>query len=193
MTHWTSLSYVVVDVEGNGHQPPDLVELAAVPIVDGIIGDPKTWLVRPDLPITPFARKIHGISNEQVAGAPVFAHIEADVLKALDASALIAHNAHIDVGVLQRKLGDWECPEVFDTLKLARRLLPDRTTHKLGALVEEFSLDKGLEREAQPHRAAYDAIVTARLFVHLAGRRTLEELRAGPSREGGGDDQQGLF
>lgn len=59
MADWTSLTSVVVDVEANGHQPPDLV----------------------------------------------------------------AHNAHVDVGVLQRKLDDWKTPEVFDTLKLARRPL----------------------------------------------------------------------
>ena len=48
MTDWTSLAYVVVDVEGNGQQPPDLVELAAVPIVGGKIGEPSSWLVRPE-------------------------------------------------------------------------------------------------------------------------------------------------
>lgn len=192
MTHWTSLNYVVIDVEGNGCQPPDLVELAAVPIVEGIIGKPRSWLVKPDQPVMHFAKKIHGISNEQVADSPVFAYIEADVLKALDASALIAHNAHVDVGVLQRKLGDWECPEVFDTLKLARRLLPGRKTYKLGSLVEEFELAHGLDGENKPHRAPYDAIVTARLFVHLAGRRTLEELRDQPSG-GGRDDEPALF
>jgi hypothetical protein len=157
MTHWATLNYVVVDVEGNGRQPPDLVELAAVPVVDGVIGEAKSWLIRPDQPITYFARKVHGVTNDQVAEAPVFAYIEADVLKALDASALVAHNAHVDVGVLQRKLGDWECPEVFDTLKLARRLLPGRKTYKLGALVEEFGLAQGLGGEDQPHRAKYDA------------------------------------
>jgi DNA polymerase III epsilon subunit-like protein len=36
MTDWTTLSYVVVDVEGNGQQPPDLVELAAVPVTAGM-------------------------------------------------------------------------------------------------------------------------------------------------------------
>ena len=30
MTDWTSLDYAVIDVEGNGQQPPDLVELAVV-------------------------------------------------------------------------------------------------------------------------------------------------------------------
>ncbi|MFJ8965847.1 exonuclease domain-containing protein [Lentzea sp. NPDC102401] len=192
MTHWTSLNYVVVDVEGNGHQPPDLVELAAVPIVDGIIGEPKTWLVKPDQPITGFAKRIHGISNDDVLAAPLFAYVEADVLKALDASALIGHNAHVDVGVIQRKLGDWECPEVFDTLKLARRLLPGLPSYKLSALVEKYELASGLDGEEKPHRAKYDAIVTARLFVLLAGRRSLEELRDLPAG-GGSDEEPALF
>jgi len=187
VTDWTSLSYVVVDVEGNGQQPPDLVELAAVPIVGGIIGEPVTWLVKPDQPITHFARKIHGISNDDVQDAPVFGYVEADVRKALDASALIAHNAHVDVGVLQRKLGDWECPEVFDTLKLARRLLPGRDSYKLGALVEEFKLAADFTAELKPHRATYDVLVTARLFVQIAGRLTLEELRDHPTGGGRGE------
>lgn len=192
MTDWKSLSYVVVDVEGNGQLPPDLVELAAVPIMGGTIGEPLSWLVKPDQSITHFARKIHGITNEQVEDAPVFAAVEADVLKALDSAALIAHNAHIDVGVLQRKLGDWECPEVFDTLKLARRLLPGRGSYKLGSLVEEFELASGLDDTLQPHRATYDVLVTARLFVLLATARTLEELRDQPSG-GAGDDEPVLF
>jgi len=37
MTDWMSLDYAVVDVEGNGQQPPDLVELAVVPIRSGVI------------------------------------------------------------------------------------------------------------------------------------------------------------
>ncbi|MEV4049595.1 exonuclease domain-containing protein [Amycolatopsis sp. NPDC049688] len=192
MTDWTSLSYVVVDVEGNGQQPPDLVELAAVPIVAGVVGEPSSWLVKPDQPITPFACRIHGIRNEQVEKAPTFADIAAEVLKALDADALIAHNAHIDVGVLQRKLDDWACPEVFDTLKFARRLAPGQPSYKLGALVDAFDLADDLPPDFTPHRATYDATVTARLFIHLAGRRALEELRDPPT-EGSQDDIPALF
>ena len=53
MTDWASMRYAVVDVEGNGQQPPDLVELAVVPIVGGIIRHPATWLVRPNPPDQP--------------------------------------------------------------------------------------------------------------------------------------------
>jgi DNA polymerase III epsilon subunit-like protein len=192
VTDWTSLRYVVLDVEGNGQQPPDLVELGTVPIVGGVIGQPSSWLVQPDQPITPFARKIHGIRNEDVAASPVFADIEPEVLGTLDGAVLVAHNAHVDVDVMRRKLPGWQCPEVFDTLKLARRLLPGHASYRLGALVEAFNLADGLPDDLTPHRATYDALVTAQLFVRLATSVSLEELR-GQTVEGGNDDAAVLF
>ena len=99
--------------------------------------------------------------------------------------------------MLRRKLGQWECPEIFDTLKLARRLLPDADSYKLGGLVEAFKLADDLPDGLAPHRATYDALVTARLFVRLAtlpdmGPLTLEELRNKPT-EGDEGDTPALF
>ncbi|BBJ39975.1 hypothetical protein SSPO_026930 [Streptomyces antimycoticus] len=191
MTDWTSLSFVVVDVEGNGHQPPDLVELAAVPIVGGVIGEPVSWLVKPDAPIKYFATRIHGLSNKDVADCPSFEAVKVDVLIALSHPAIVAHNAHVDLGVLQRKLTGWEPPEVFDTLKLARRLVPGLDSYRLGNLVETFSLAEGLPEDLSPHRAKYDALVAARLFVLLATKAaSLEELRDRPPKE---VDEDALF
>lgn len=193
MSDWTELSYAVVDVEGNGHQPPDLVELAAVPIVGGVIGEPVSWLLRPDQAITPMAQGIHGIRNKDVADAPVFADIKDDVLKALDVSAFVAHNAHVDANVLRRKLPGWVCPEVFDTLKLARRFVPGQANFRLSSLIEVFQLAEGLPRELHPHRATFDALVAARLFVQLAAiAGSLEELRGTPPG-GRGDETPSLF
>jgi exodeoxyribonuclease X len=182
MTDWTTLAYAVADVEGNGQQPPDLVELAVLPITDGTIGEPVSWLVKPPRPIKYMATTVHGISGKDVAGCPPFADIEHDVRQALASRVLVAHNAHVDVSVLRRELGGWEPPEVFDTLKLARRLLPGRPSYKLGALVKELSLDDGIPSGLQPHRAAYDVLVTARLFDRLATHAdgsplSLDELR----------------
>ena len=75
MADWTSLRYAVADVEGNGQQPPDLVELAVLPITDGVLGEPVSWLVKPPRPITYFATSIHGISSMHVASAPAFGDI----------------------------------------------------------------------------------------------------------------------
>ncbi|MGH3568596.1 MAG: 3'-5' exonuclease [Pseudonocardia sp.] len=188
MADWADLTYVVVDVEGNGQQPPDLVELAAVPIVGGVIGEPLSWLVRPETPIKHFATRIHGLTNKDVADCPTFEDITGNVLAALNADALVAHNAHVDLGVLRRKLPEWESPEVFDTLKLARRLVPSLDSYRLGNMVEAFSLAEGLPDEFTPHRATYDALVAARLFVLLATKAaSLEELRG--SEPGGSEDE----
>ncbi|GLZ30657.1 hypothetical protein Lesp02_28460 [Lentzea sp. NBRC 105346] len=191
MTDWTSLNFVIVDVEGNGQQPPDLVELAAVPVINGVIGEPLSWLVKPDAPIKHFATRIHGLTNKDVADCPSFDAITGNVLAALDADALVAHNAHVDLGVLTRKLPGWESPEVFDTLKLARRLVPGLDSYRLGNLVEAYSLAEGLPDDLSPHRATYDALVAARLFVLLATKAaSLEELRGQPPEKG---DENALF
>ncbi|MBX7268807.1 3'-5' exonuclease [Micromonospora sp. Llam7] len=189
MADWTDLTYAVVDVEGNGQQPPDLVELAVVPITGGVIGEPVSWLVRPAEPIKYYATRIHGLRNQDVADAPEFAAIEVEVARALGTAVLVAHNAHVDLDVLGRKFGDgWQRPEVFDTLKLARRLVPGQDSYRLGALVEYFKLTEELPEGLTPHRATYDALVTARLFVELATRaRSLEELRGDPP--GGGEGE----
>jgi exodeoxyribonuclease X len=146
---WTRLRYAVVDVEGNGHHPPDLV-----------------------------------------ANAPRFADIADDVRTALESAAIVAHNAHVDLDVLRRKLPEWEPAGVFDTLKPARRLVPGRPAYRLGALVEAFGLGAQMPPGLQPPPATYDALVTARLFTHLATQpdgspRSLAELR--DARPGGGD------
>lgn len=195
MTDWTTLDYAVADVEGNGQQPPDLVELAVLPITDGTIGEAVSWLVRPPRPIKYMATAVHGIRTRDVAGFPPFAEIDHEVRQALVSRVLVAHNAHVDVSVLKRELGGWEPPEVFDTLKLARRLLPGQPSYKLGALVTALALDTGIPAGMTPHRAVYDVLVTARLFARLAtgddGRpRTLAELRGhAPERKPGGTNE----
>ena len=76
---WTEQDYVVVDVEGNGARPPELVELTVVPIERGVIGSASTWLVRPPAPISDRARRIHGITDADVASAPPAAEVEAEI------------------------------------------------------------------------------------------------------------------
>jgi DNA polymerase III epsilon subunit-like protein len=98
--------------------------------------------------------------------------------------------------VLRHHLGGWESPEVLDTLKLARRLLPGQVSYKLGALVTAFSLADRLPSGLVPHRAVFDALVTARRFVRLATRHDGSSLSLGELRgpESGGDrDAETLF
>ena len=102
----------------------------------------------------------------------------------------------VNVGVIQRELGDWQCPEIFDRLKLAKRLLPRQKRYQLGVLVKELNLAEGLPGDLTPHRATYDVLVAARLFVRLATAidgqpLSLEALRGEPA--GDTDEAQALF
>jgi len=165
---WTTARLVVADVEGNGRRPPSLVEVALVPIVAGRIGEPASWLVRPPEPITWQATRVHGITNQDVADLPGIDAVGTEIRAHLDGAVVVAHNAHIDLDVLTRELPGWQPAAVIDTLKLARVRLSGQPSYRLGALVDAFDLARDLPIGLRPHRAAYDALVTARLFVHLA-------------------------
>ncbi|MEV4582329.1 exonuclease domain-containing protein [Nonomuraea jabiensis] len=164
---WTESRYAVADVEGNGQQPPDLVEPAIVLIDQGTVGEPLTWMVKPPRPITPLACRIHGISNQQVASDPPVTEYAADIMAVFDGAIFVAHNAHVDLSVLARELPGFQPDQVIDTLKLARRLVPGLPSYKLGALAEELKLAADMPVGLKPHRAAYDALMCARLLAHL--------------------------
>ena len=78
---------------------------------------------------------------------------------------------------------------MLDTLRLARRLLPDQPNHRLGSLVSALELGRDLPSGLRPHRAGYDALVTARLLVHLANSTASAPLSFETlhGRPGGGD------
>jgi exodeoxyribonuclease X len=192
---WTHVRFAVVDVEGNGQQPPDLFEVATVPIVGGVVGTPESWLVKPPRPITSMARRFHRISNDDVADHPRVEEVADQIRGRLDHAVFVAHNAHVDLGVLIRELpGFSPYFGVIDTLKLARRLLPGRASYKLGALAADLELACELPEDLRPHRAEYDALVCARLLFRLA---TLPKpappslgdlLTTPPTTQGGNDD-----
>ncbi|MFD7639560.1 exonuclease domain-containing protein [Kitasatospora sp. NPDC059795] len=170
---------LVVDVEGNGQTPPDLVEIAAVPVAGGRarLDSVRTTLIRPPRPITPFATRVHQLTDRDVAGAPSWEDIAPKVKADLDGAWIVAHNASTEYSVLTRHLPTWKPAGVIDTLRLARTLVPDAPGHGLDKLIVHLGLDlTGIT--GQRHRAAYDAQVTARLLLTLAAGMTFTELRA---------------
>lgn len=160
---------VVADVEGNGRQPPELVELAIVEIENGVAQkEPREWLVRPEKSITSIVSRIHGITNKMVADAPRFSEIARVVREAIDDAYLVGHNVQVDLDVLCRYLPDWAPRGTIDTLRLARSFLPGRKSYSLTSLVADLQLAQGQKHVTGPHRAGYDALVTAELFLRLA-------------------------
>jgi DNA polymerase III epsilon subunit family exonuclease len=126
-------------------------------------------LVNPGMPIPSHARSIHGISDEDVAGAPAFAEV-APTLLALSAGAVIvAHNVRFDLSFLDAELAraglSRPAAEVADTVPLSRRAFPGRPSYKLGSIASALGIDIGFA-----HRALDDARTCMLLYSACAAR-----------------------
>ncbi|WP_327359648.1 3'-5' exonuclease [Streptomyces sp. NBC_01304] len=167
-TAWPPL--LVVDVEGNGGNPPDLVEVAALPVRDGHL-DATTagaWLTRPKQPVTFHAARIHGLTNEKLAHEPTWPEIAGQVQELLGTSWICAHRAHTEYQVLTAHLPTWAPDGVLDTLRLAKATFPGLRKYSLDALIEHAELDLSAA-PAQRHRATFDTYATAQLLIAMAG------------------------
>jgi DNA polymerase III epsilon subunit-like protein len=165
---WPAL--LVVDVEGNGSNPPDLVEVAALPLRDGKpdTSTAGTWLIRPPRPVTSFAARVHGLTNEALAASPAWGKVAGRVHDLLGSAWICAHNAHVDYRALAAHLPGWRPDGVLDTLRLARTTYPNLPSYGLDGLIEHVKPDLAAA-PGRRHRAAYDAYATARLLIAMAG------------------------
>jgi exodeoxyribonuclease X len=167
---------LVVDVEGNGAQPPDLIEVAAITITGADLGPARQWLIRPPTPIHQRVTRIHGITNADVAHAPLWEEVADDIRETLTGAWLVAHNATVEYGCLTRHLPGWKPEGVIDTLRAARAVYRGPSGYGLDALIQHTGIDiSGIP--GKRHRAAHDATATAMLLLDIAAHyRTWEEL-----------------
>jgi DNA polymerase III epsilon subunit-like protein len=167
----------VVDIEGNGQQPPEIVEIAVLPIevpttvrADAM----RTWLIRPEHPIAGLVTvKVHGITNGEVAGCPPWTKVATDIRQVLEGRVLVVHHAHVERRVLAAHLPAWQPPMVLDTLRLAKNIWPGLDSYGLDALLEYSGMDTSEAAEQRRHRAGYDVWCTWQLLLTLLQQRTL--------------------
>lgn len=167
--------WIVGDTETSGLGPgAKVVEIAWFEVDDDLqILDKQHSLIDPQIPIEPGASGVHHITNSMVADSPTigefFEHIydgfiEGDVI-------LIAHNSSFD----RPFFAPW-CKDLngeIDTLRLARRYLPDQQNHKLQTLRYSLGLDAG-----EAHSAMGDIIALLNLLRLLKDKSglSLEEM-----------------
>ena len=163
--HWSQCPYIVVDVEGNGQEPHDLIEIATVKIVDGHSQSPRSWGVRPPRPITDRVVQIHGITNEMAAKFEPWSANATEILGEMSGRVVVGHNVSVDARVITYTQPNWRPLALIDTKALAKHVLPGRNEYSLKSLVSDLLPQT---QAWTHHRAADDALVTAELFLHLA-------------------------
>jgi DNA polymerase III subunit epsilon len=164
-----ALSYAVVDLETTGGRPlhgDRITEIAAVVVRRGEIADVYETLVNPERPIPPWVTALTRITWSMVKDAPRFGAVCDRLLDVLEGHVFVAHNARFDWGFLcaeiERATGRLLDGRRLCTVKLARKLLPQLRRRSLDHVAHYY----GVEITAR-HRAAGDAIATARVLVRL--------------------------
>lgn len=148
-----------------------LLELGAIAVEDGEIVDRFEAFARPEVPVDPRTTAVHGIVDADVAGAEPASVVVPRFLAWLGDAWLAAHNAPFDVAVLgfEAARHGFDLPgcAMLDTLKLARRFVPESADHKLETLVQHLDFDVDTH-----HRALADAVSCWMLLEECVARRS---------------------
>jgi predicted DnaQ family exonuclease/DinG family helicase len=186
--------FVAFDLETTGLSPKSdrVIEIGAVRL-DGSLRETARLelLVDPAMPIPLAVQRLTGLSDRDVEGAPSALEAMAQFADFCDGAELIAHGGMFDIAFCAALLPEaFANRPVFDTLDLARILLPVAPSHSLPLLSTQLDIE-----HTRPHRALSDAETTGRLFRRLVDiaealpARLLSTMRAvaaeapGPLRE----------
>ena len=167
---------VLFDTETTGLEPltgDRVIEVAALELLNDLpTGKHFHALVDPKRDIPADATRIHGISNGDLVGKPLFADIAQSLVDFFGDSKLIAHNAPFDFGFLNMEFGRASRPplshdRMIDSLALAKIQFPGMP-NSLDALCRRFSIDLSARTT---HNALLDCKLLAEVYVELTGGR----------------------
>jgi len=182
---------IVLDTETTGLDPKQghrIVEVAAIELINRKVSERSFHrYLNPEREIDAGAAEVHGLTLERLQNEPKFAEIAPALLEFINGAELIIHNAPFDVGFLNKELDLAGlpglinyCPNVTDTLKLAKELHPGKKNN-LNALCDRYQIDNS-------HRTLHGALLDTELLgeVYLAMTRGQDSLLG----EGGDDHEE---
>ncbi|WP_390904824.1 3'-5' exonuclease [Vibrio gallaecicus] len=142
------------------------IEIGAVRLVDGKVTDTFQQLMNPGFRVSGFIENYTGITNNMLRTAPSCDEVMSEFADFIQDSCLVAHNASFDKRFLDAELdliGKGYSGEFACSMLIARRLVQDSPTHKLGDLVRFLNIDN----DGVFHRALADSEMTAKLWLAM--------------------------
>jgi DNA polymerase III subunit epsilon len=167
---------VLFDTETTGLDPLTghrVLEVAALELVGDLpTGRHFHSVIDPCRDVPDEVTRIHGFSNADVAGKPIFGDIAAALIAFLGDGPLIAHNAPFDFAFLNAEFARLRLPaldssRMVDTLALAKTRYPG-LPNSLDALCRRLDIDLSARTT---HNALLDCRLLAEVYVELTGGR----------------------
>ena len=160
-------NYTVVDLEMTGlnAKTDEILEIGAVRVRDGKIADTYSALLKTDKKLSPKVQELTGITEEMVRMGREPSLAMEEFFTFVGEDVLVGQNLIFDYSFLKQWSVNHKLSferNAVDTLKLARKFLPQEQKKDLASLCVYF----GVERE-RAHRALEDAIETFRVFEKL--------------------------
>lgn len=161
----------VIDFETTGLSPAmgDRATEIAIVLLEGtrVVARFQS-LMNAGVRIPPFIEDYTGITNDMVRAAPPAAEVMAEAARFVQDVPLVAHNASFDQRFWAAELGRLgrdarAVPAFACTMLLSRRLYPDASSYRLGALASFHALPAA----GRAHRALADAEVAAALLSRI--------------------------
>lgn len=159
--------YTVIDIETTGLNPKQdrIIEIAAIRVRSGEVAGEFSALLNPGRGLSQRIVDLTGISQEDVTDAPDISQVMPEFIRFIGEDILVGHQIMFDYAFLKRAAQYLKLAfekKGIDTLKLARKLLPELESKSLGYLSEYFHIPH------KPHRAMGDAMATKILYERLS-------------------------
>ncbi|MBN2397125.1 MAG: 3'-5' exonuclease [Deltaproteobacteria bacterium] len=170
----TPSRHVVIDVETTGLSPRRghrIVEVGAIAIEEGRPREEFCSLVKIDRKIPPEVQRIHGITDEMLAGEPGAEEVLPRLYAFLGDGVIVAHNARFDLGFLRHEFGRLSLSlknRSVCTLEMCRRLYPRLPDYKLDTVYRHLFGE--IRGDIRRHRALDDAWMAARIWMVIQQR-----------------------
>jgi DNA polymerase-3 subunit epsilon len=165
------MDFLALDFETATAQPDSPCELGIAVVRGGVVREVRNWLIKPpQWPyFSPYNIAVHGITPQDVAGAPRWKDIWDEVAELLHEQVVVAHNAAFDMSVLRSTLSSHGLAhptfQYFCSVSMCRKVWPGRTSYGLRPMCDMHDI------RFKHHRAGNDAEATAELVIRATDLR----------------------
>ena len=159
-------NYICVDVETTGLNPKEekIIEIGAVKVKNGQITDRFQSFIHPGRVLPERIVALTGITDDMLKDAPGYTVVMPKFLEFCEDLPLLGHNLQFDYGFIKRGMVNEKLNfqrNGMDTLRIARKYLPELPSRSLVSLCEHFQITH------TAHRALGDAEATSALYQEL--------------------------